>query len=100
NLGWFGDSWALSQHLQLSRRRALETGRPLLRATNTGMTAAIDPYGRIRAVLPPLTPGVLDVEVQGTTGLTPYVKYGNLPFLIWAGLILLVFAWRSRRHQP
>jgi len=99
NLGWFGDSWALSQHLQISRMRALETGRPMLRATNTGMTAAIDPYGRVRAVLPPLTPGVLDVEVQGTTGLTPYVKYGNLPFLIWAGLLLIIFAWRSRRQH-
>ncbi|MBY6345658.1 apolipoprotein N-acyltransferase [Providencia rettgeri] len=99
NLGWFGDSWALSQHLQISRMRALETGRPMLRATNTGMTAAIDPRGRIRAVLPPLTPGVLDVEVQGTTGLTPYVKYGNLPFLIWASLILIIFAWRSRRQR-
>jgi len=42
---------------------------------------------------------VLDVEVQGTTGLTPYVKYGNLPFLIWAGLLLIIFAWRSRRQD-
>lgn len=97
NLGWFGDSWALSQHLQISRMRSLETGRPMLRATNTGMTAAIDPRGRIRAVLPPLKPGVLDVEVQGTRGLTPYVRMGNLPVLAWSALILILLLWQGRR---
>src|SRR5690606_29053809 len=45
NLGWFGNSWALRQHLQISRMRAIETARPMIRATNTGMTAAIDPDG-------------------------------------------------------
>lgn len=99
NLGWFGDSWALSQHLQISRMRALETGRPMLRATNTGMTAAIDPNGRIRAVLPALKPGVLDVEVQGTQGLTPYVRLGNLPVLIWSLIILALLLWHSRRNS-
>lgn len=99
NLGWFGDSWALSQHLQISRMRALETGRPMLRATNTGMTAAIDPRGRVRAVLPPLKPGVLDVEVQGMQGLTPYVRIGNLPVLLWSALILLLLGWQGRRRK-
>src|SRR5690606_2818632 len=52
NVGWFGRSWALRQHLQISRMRALETARPMLRATNTGMTAAIAPLGNVRAALP------------------------------------------------
>lgn len=88
NLGWFGNSWALRQHLQISRMRALETARPMLRSTNTGMTAAIDPNGHVRAVLPALSKGVLDVEVQGMQGLTPYVRWGNLPVLLWLAIIL------------
>lgn len=90
NLAWFGNSWALRQHLQISRMRAMETARPMLRATNTGMTAAIDPDGTVRAVLPAQTVGVLDVEVQGTRGLTPYVRWGNSPMLAWFALFLLM----------
>ncbi|NGM87129.1 apolipoprotein N-acyltransferase [Parapusillimonas sp. SGNA-6] len=99
NLAWFGDSWALRQHLQISRMRALETARPMIRATNTGMTAAIDPNGVVRAALDPMRKGVLDVEIQGTTGLTPYVRWGNAPILAWAGLLLLFGLW-SRRRTP
>ena len=97
NLGWFGNSWALSQHLQISRMRSLETARPMLRATNTGMTAAIDPDGAVRAVLPPHIKGVLDVEVQGTEGLTPYVRWGNTPVLILSVLLLGLGFYRVRR---
>ena len=89
NLGWFGDSWALRQHLQIARVRALETARPMLRATNTGMTAVIAPDGVVHAVLEPMAKGVLDVEVQGMTGTTPYVRWGNWPVLIWSALLLL-----------
>lgn len=99
NLGWFGNSWALRQHLQISRMRALETARPMIRATNTGMTAAIDPNGAIRAVLLPMSKGVLDVEVQGMSGLTPYVRWGNAPILAWAGLMLLA-GLLLRRRRP
>lgn len=100
NLGWFGDSWALRQHMQISRMRALETARPMLRATNTGMTGAITPDGQVQAVLPAHTLGILDVEVQGTEGMTPYVRWGNnailalsLISLVWA----LAFAYLRRR---
>lgn len=98
NLAWFGDSWALRQHLQISRMRALETARPMIRATNTGMTAAIAPNATVRAALDPMSKGVLDVEVQGMTGLTPYVRWGNAPVLAWAGFILLAGLWLRRRH--
>jgi apolipoprotein N-acyltransferase len=99
NLAWFGDSWALRQHLQISRMRALETARPMIRATNTGTTAAIDPNGTVRAALPVLKRGVLDVEVQGTSGLTPYVRWGNPPILVWTGLLLLLgFFLRKKQH--
>lgn len=99
NLAWFGDSWALRQHLQIARMRALETARPMLAATNTGTTAAIAPDGSVGAALPVLHKGVLDVEVQGTTGLTPYVRWGNGPVLIWTGLLLLL-GLALRKQMP
>jgi len=86
NLGWFDDSLALPQHLQISRMRALETGRPMLRATNTGATAIIDARGNVVAQLPYLTRGVLGVELQGHVGETPYLRYGDAPALILIAL--------------
>lgn len=77
NTAWFGRSWAQPQHLQISRMRAAETGRPMLRATNTGMTAVINPDGSVKATLEPFTRGALTATVQGTHGLTPYVRFGN-----------------------
>ena len=95
NLGWFGDSWALRQHLQIARLRSIETARPMLRATNTGITAAILPTGQVQAALPAHSVGVLDVEVQGMTGQTPYTLLGNAPVIIGA-FILLLLGFRLR----
>jgi apolipoprotein N-acyltransferase len=89
NLGWFDDSLALPQHLQISRLRALETGRPVLRATNTGATATIDARGRLVAQLPYQTRGVLTGEVQGHAGDTPYLRLGDAPALALVLLALL-----------
>lgn len=97
NLAWFGNSWASRQHLQISRMRAVETGRPMLRATNSGMTAAIAPNGMVRAVLEPMRPGILDVEVQGMEGETPYVRWGNWPVLAW--VLVLLFAGLGLRFR-
>jgi len=88
NLGWFGDSWALRQHLQIARVRAMETGRPMLRATNTGTTAAIAPNGRVLIQADPLAARVVGLPVQGMTGLTPYARLGNQPVLLFAALCL------------
>lgn len=99
NLAWFGNSWSLHQHLQISRMRALETARPMLRATNTGMTAAIDPNGTVRAALQPHVKGILDVEVQGTSGLTPYVGWANMPVLLWCLLLIALSIWPFRRSR-
>lgn len=75
NTAWFGHSLAQPQHLQIAQIRALETGRPMLRATNTGMTAAIMPDGTVAAVLPPFVADALTVSVSGYSGLTPYVRW-------------------------
>jgi apolipoprotein N-acyltransferase len=92
NLAWFGDTIALDQHLQIARMRSLETGRPMLRATNTGMTAAIDANGKVLGRLTPYTVGSLDLTVQGTSGSTPYVTSGNNTVLA-VSLFLLAFGF-------
>ena len=99
NIGWFGDTIAIDQHLQISRMRALEFERPMLRATNTGATAVIDHRGRVAAALPRFRQGVLDAQVQGRTGLTPFAiwaaRFGLWP--LWAfGALVLAFAALGR----
>jgi apolipoprotein N-acyltransferase len=92
NLAWFGDTIALDQHLQIARMRSLETGRPMLRATNTGTTAAIDAHGNVIARLAPYTVGSIDVTVQGMSGKTPYVTSGNNTVLA-VSLLMLAFGF-------
>src|SRR5512143_1675194 len=93
NLAWFGDSLAPWQHAQMSQMRALETGRMMLRATNTGLTAIIDAKGRMLAHLLPFTAGSLAGEIQGYAGSTPYVRWGNAPILaLWGGLGVVLLA--------
>jgi apolipoprotein N-acyltransferase len=98
NTAWFGRSLAQAQHLQIAQLRARESGRPMLRATNTGMTAVIDPQGRVMAALPPFTRGALVAEVQGMTGDTPYLRFGDGPLL--AGCIALLLALGARLRAP
>ncbi len=97
NTAWFGHSLAQPQHLQIARMRAVETGRPMLRATNTGMTAVIGADGSVQAILPAFTQGVLKAEVRAYQGMTPYAHIGNLGFLLLAGLLLLASQWPHRR---
>lgn len=96
NLAWYGHSFAQPQHLQIARVRALETGRPMLRATNTGMTAVVQPDGRVSEELPQFERGVLRAEVTGYAGLTPYARWGDwLAFALAAlGLAVAVIARR------
>lgn len=99
NTAWFGRSLAQPQHLQIARMRALETGRMMLRATNTGITAAIAPDGRVLGALPPFTRGALVVEAQGFAGRTPYLRWGDalaLALAIGAVFPASLAAWRRR----
>ena len=103
NIGWFGDSIAIDQHLAISRMRALELERPMLRATNTGATAVIDHQGQVTHQLPSYTRAVLQAQVQGRSGpVTPYAwwaaRWGLTPlWLIGLGLALLL-GWPARHR--
>ena len=99
NIAWFGDSIALPQHLQISQMRTLETGRPMLRATNTGATAVIGPHGQIQTQLAPFTRGSLNASVQGYDGMTPFIMLGNISIVLLALLALLAAALIARRQR-
>lgn len=99
---WFGDSLAPHQRLQMARLRALEAGRPMLRAANTGPSAVIDYDGRVLARAPQFRSTVLQAGVQPRQGATPYVYAGNLAVLaLLAGLLLgAVVLGRGSRRSP
>ena len=100
NDAWFGDTVAPHQHLQIARVRAAEASRYLLRATNTGITAFIDPRGRIVAQAPAFEPHVLRSAVQGFSGRTPYARWGNYLVVIGASLVLAVCLYGRLRVRP
>jgi len=99
NDGWFGDSIALPQHLEIARLRAIESGRWLLRTTNTGITAIVDDRGRVQAQAPTDQVYVLKGEIQPLSGATPVTRWGNAPIVILSSLVLLACAWLRRRSQ-
>jgi apolipoprotein N-acyltransferase len=107
NIGWFGESIAVDQHLNISRLRSLELQRPMLRSTNTGATAVIDHTGRVTALLAPHTRGVLQARVQGREGNTPFAtwasRFGLWPLALLAAMTVaavLVLARLSARTGP
>jgi apolipoprotein N-acyltransferase len=104
NIGWFGDTVAVPQHLGISRARSLELQRPMLRATNTGATAVVDHRGRVTAQLPPFSRGVLQAAAEGREGVTPYAwwaaRAGLWPLIALAAVVVVwraVSAARGRR---
>jgi apolipoprotein N-acyltransferase len=100
NDGWFGESIAIPQHLQIARVRAAEAGRYLLRAANRGVTAVIDQHGRVVDSIPALEPGVLRATVRGYTGSTPYSSVGNyLVVLVCTAALVAAFAAGRRSSQ-
>lgn len=97
NDAWYGQSNAAFQHLQFSQARALETGRTVIRATNTGATAMIDPHGNVLAHAPHFTETTLNVTAQGYVGSTPYVRWGNWLFLSICFIALSFIFLASKR---
>jgi apolipoprotein N-acyltransferase len=98
NDGWFGNSAGPYQHFEQARIRAIEEGLPLVRAANTGISAVVDPLGRVIKSLPLGTEGVLDAPLPQAIPPTPYARLGESPLAIGIGLSLLLVL-RSRRKD-
>lgn len=97
NVAWFGRTIAPGQHLQISQARALETGRYMLRATNTGVTGVIGPDGRLLGAAPEFKLATVTHRVRGYSGSTPYVRWGNSAALALCFALIVVVAWLKRR---
>jgi apolipoprotein N-acyltransferase len=103
NMGWFDGSWAAEQHAEMARARALENGRYLIRATNTGKTAIINHKGQLIAALPAEQRGVLEGQITHRSGTTPYQIWGDTPIVaLWFGVLALLLAtyYRARFIRP
>lgn len=96
---WFGNSLAPHQRVQIARMRALELGRPLVRAANTGPSLAMDQRGRVLARTAQFEPAIITVSVQPTAGSTPFVLWGNAPTIGFA-LACLLFGYPALRRRP
>ncbi|AMP00709.1 apolipoprotein N-acyltransferase [Collimonas arenae] len=99
NFAWFTGTWAANQHLQAAQMRALETGRWLAQASNTGSTAVINQHGFIVDVLPLDTTAALDAVMQMRTGDTPFMRSQNKPILILSALALIALLGRRLRYK-
>ncbi|MBD7976020.1 apolipoprotein N-acyltransferase [Serpens gallinarum] len=94
---WFGSSIGPLQHLQMAQMRALEAGRWMIRATNNGVTALIDPFGRISVQIPQFEQATLYGEVEPMQGLTPYLRWRGWPMALLS-IALLGWALYRRSH--
>jgi len=100
NDGWFGNSIEPHQHLQMARMRAMETGRFLLRSTNTGVTAVISPKGEIINQAPLFQEVALTGTITPMGGMTPYAKWGDKPVIGLMVILLLGLMGWGKRGRP
>ena len=104
NIAWFGDTIAIDQHLNIARLRSLEFQRPMVRATNTGMTAVIDHQGQVTAQLPKLSAGVLVASVEGRadtpTWFAQWASRWHLWPLVALCALILLWGWAHRPRSP
>ena len=97
NDAWFGDSLSPHQHLQMAQMRSLETARPMLRATNNGVSAIIDHRGKIIAQSPQFKTDVVSAQFQPMQGSTPFSIYGNWVVMVTMFLLLIGSNYILRR---
>ncbi|WP_347988989.1 apolipoprotein N-acyltransferase [Methylomonas sp. AM2-LC] len=100
NDAWFGDSSQAYQHMQMAQMRALESGRYLVRATNTGVTGFVAPNGSILKQAPLFTATTLTDSIVPMTGLTPYARFGdNAVFALLIAVVLIINLCASNKWQ-
>jgi len=99
NDAWFGSYGGPQQHLAQARIRAIEQGLPVVRAANTGISAVIDPKGRVTASLPLHTAGHIDARLPAPLAPTLYARHGDLPAMVLALLTLFASARHTARRR-
>lgn len=99
NDSWFGPTFGPLQHLNIARMRCLELQKPMLRATNSGVTAFISREGLVTEALPTDEAGVLQGSITCARGMTPYARWGSIPVIILA-LLLTGCGFYYRRQDP
>jgi apolipoprotein N-acyltransferase len=102
NDAWFGDSIAPHQHLEIARMLAVEVGRPVVRATNTGISTFISADGSLSGTLRQFASNTVTEDVTPHQGLTPYARFGNVPSIALVLIVVAGFAWRdhmARKNQ-
>lgn len=92
---WFGKSIGPKQHFQIARMRAIENGKPLIRATNDGISALITADGKVKATIPPYKHDILEGTLVPRNGLTPFGQYGSLPILLVSFFCTLIALLRK-----
>jgi len=102
NNGWYGNSFAPHQHLEMARMRALESHRELIRSTTSGISAIIGHKGNVRNRGPQFKSAVINGMIQPRTGMTPYVFWGNYPilFLFFAAVMVFFFSLYKDKKPP
>lgn len=96
---WFGTSIGPMQHLQMAQMRALEAGRWMIRATNNGVSALIDPQGQISQTVPQFEQALLHGTVTPMQGLTPYLRWQSWPLILFCSLSLMLALLLRKLHQ-
>jgi apolipoprotein N-acyltransferase len=99
NDAWFGHSHGPAQHLDIARMRAVEFGRPVVRATNNGVTAFIDHKGNITARLPQFEAASLTAPVLATSGFTPYYLIQDIGVWVLVLVFFFIAIWLRRRTK-
>lgn len=100
NDAWFGKSIGPLQHFQIARMRALELGKPLIRATNNGVTGVVDYQGKVVKKIPQFETGVLRVSLETTQGITPYRMLGSWLIYLWGSFVLCFMMIYSKINKP
>ncbi len=99
NDAWFGASAGPHQHFQIARMRALETGKPLIRATGTGISGLIGHRGEVIATLPAFHQGVMRGELMPRSGSTPFARTGSRPLVLLCAVLILLTVWRGQSNS-